>query len=113
MVSRIVHQVAETLLNDFVPYHIGFQHIYRETVHRYHQTSMASQLMTDHNNLVVIVMDGTYLFLQKSSNNKFQRFLFSMHKYRNLIKPMITTATVSIHVILSLRFYILERLSNG
>ena len=101
VVSRIVHQVAEALLKDFVPYHLGFQHIDRETVLQHHQTSISSQLMTDHDDQVIIVMDGTYLFIQKSSNNSFQRRSFSMHKYRNLIKPMITTATVSVYLLFS------------
>lgn len=95
IVSRIIHSVAEGLLKDFVPYHLGFQHIDRETVLRHHQTSISTQLMADHDNQVIIVMDGTYLFVQKSSNNCFQRRSFSMHKYRNLVKPMITTTTVS------------------
>jgi len=96
IVSRIVHQVAEALLKDFVPFHLGFQHIDRETILHHHQTSIVSQLMADRDDQVIVVMDGTYLFVQKSSNNQFQRRSFSMHKYRNLIKPMITTATVSV-----------------
>jgi hypothetical protein len=47
IVSRIVHQVAEALLKDFVPCHLGFQHIDRETVLHHHQTSIASQLTGD------------------------------------------------------------------
>ena len=52
--------------------------------------------MTDRDDQAIIVMDGTYLYLQKSSNNEFQRRSFSMHKHRNLIKPMIITATVNV-----------------
>jgi len=106
IVSRIVHEVAEALLKDFVPYHLGFQYIDRETVLNHHQTFIASQLMSDHDDQVIIVMDGTYLFIQKSSNNKFQRRSFSMHKYRNLIKPMITSATVSVYLILFSTYYV-------
>ena len=95
-ISRIVHNTAEALLKDFVPYHLGFQHIDRKTVLENHQTSLASQLMAHGDDQVIVVMDATYLFVQKSSNNQFQRRSFSMHKHRNLIKPMITTATVSI-----------------
>jgi hypothetical protein len=96
VVSRIVHDVTEALLKDFVPHHLGFQHIDRETILQHHQTSIASQLMGDGDDQVIIVMDGTYLYMQKSSNNEFQRRTFSMHKHRHLIKPMITTSTVSI-----------------
>ena len=60
MVSRIVHEVAEALSKDFVPYK---QHIERDTVLRYYQTSVASQLMEDRDNQVIIVMDSTYLYL--------------------------------------------------
>ena len=96
VVSRIVHGTADVLLKDFVPYHLGFQHIDRKTVLQSHQTAIASQLMCDQDDQVIVVMNGRYLFVQKSSNNRFQCRSFSMHKHRNLIKPMITTATVSL-----------------
>ena len=99
VMSRIVHETADALLKDFVPYHLGFQHIDRKTVLQSHQTAIASQLMCDQDDQVIVVMDGTYLFEQKSSNNRFQRRSFSMHKHRNLIKPMITTATESLTII--------------
>jgi len=95
VVSRIVHAVTQALLKDFVPYHIGFEHIERETILKHHQTYIASKLMADKDDQVIVVMDGTYLYVQKSTNNEFQRRSFSMHKHRNLIKPMIITATVS------------------
>lgn len=94
-VSEIIHAVRLALLKDFVPSHLGFQHIDRQTVLQQHQTAIATQLMTDDDTQVVIVMDATYLFVQKSSDNLFQRRSFSMHKHRNLVKPMILTATVS------------------
>ena len=50
--------------------------------------------MAGRDDQLIIVMDSTYLYLQKSSNNEFQRRSFSMHKHRHLIKPMIITATV-------------------
>ena len=111
-VSRIVHEVAEALSKDFVPYNLGFQHIERDTVLRYYQTSVASQLMADHDDQLITVMDSTYLYLQKSSNNKFQHRSFSMHKHRNLIKPMIITATVYVLLLLSAKYLNLRKLFN-
>ena len=104
-VSRIVHEVAEALSKDFSPYNLGFQHIERDTVLRYHQISVASQLMAGHDDQLIIVMDSTYLYLQKSSNNEFQRRSFSMHKHRNLTKLMIVTATVYIFVTISCKIF--------
>lgn len=73
---------------------IGFGHISRHSVLKYHQTAMANELFTDDDQQVVIVMDGTYLFLQKSMNNELQRRTYSVHKHRHLIKRMIVTTTV-------------------
>ena len=95
-VSRICHQVRVALMNDFVPYHIGFQHITRDTVLAHHQTRVATELLTDGPNQVVLVADGTYLYCQKSSNSEFQRRTYSQHKRRHLVKPLIITASVSI-----------------
>ena len=104
-VSRIIHEVAETLSKDFIPYYLGFQQIKRDTVLRYHQTSFASQLMRDRDDQLIIVMDNTHLYLQKSSNNELERQSFSMHNRRNLIKPMIITATVNVFVTIIFKIF--------
>lgn len=95
-VSRIVHQVTDALMKDFVPAHLGFRHISRETVLKHHQTTMANVLLTDTNHQVVVVMDGTYLYIQKSGHNELQRRTYSVHKHRHLIKPMVITTTVRV-----------------
>lgn len=33
--------------------------------------------------------DGTYIYVQSSSNYKFQKDTYSLHKYANLIKPFL------------------------
>jgi len=93
-VSRIIHQVTDALNKNFVPAHLGFRHISRQTVLENHQTTIANVLLTDNNQQVVVVMDATYLFIQKSSHNEQQRRTYSMHKHRHLIKPMVITTTV-------------------
>lgn len=37
----------------------------------------------------IVIMDGTYLYVQKSSNYMYQKNTYSLHKYRNLMKPFI------------------------
>jgi hypothetical protein len=69
-VSPIVHQGTDALIKDFVPAHIGFRHISRQTVLDYHQTAITNVLFTDDIQQVVLVMDGTYLYVQKSSHNE-------------------------------------------
>ena len=107
--SRIVHEGAEALSKDFAPYNLGFEHTERDTVLRYHQTSVSSQLMAGRDDQLIIVMDSTYLYLHKFSNNEFQRRSFSMHKHHNLIKPMIITATVYIFVTIINKIFKFEK----
>ncbi|CAF3771072.1 unnamed protein product [Rotaria socialis] len=95
-VSRICHQVRVALMQDFVLYHVGFRHVLRETILAQHQTRMATELLTNGRDQVVLIADGTYFFCQKSSNNEFQRRTYSQHKHRHLVKPMIIIASVSI-----------------
>ena len=82
-------------MKDFTPHHIGLQHIDRQTVLNHHQTAITTELFTTSPNQVCIVMDGTYLYIEKSSNNEMQRRTYSFHKHRHLVKPMLITTTVS------------------
>ena len=95
-VSRICHQMRTVLTKDFVPKYLGFQHMDRSTVLSQHQSVIATELLTDDPNQVVLIADGTYIYCQKSSSNEFQRRTYSSHKHRHLVKPMVITASVSI-----------------
>ena len=95
-VSHICHQVRVALMQDFVPNHVGFQHVSRETILAQHQTVVATELLTNGPDQIVLIADGTYFFCQKSSNSEFQRCAYSQHKRRHLVKPIIITTSVSI-----------------
>jgi len=97
-VSRIFHQVRVALMKSFVPMNLGFQHIPRDAVLSNHQAVVATELLTNKPDQIVLIADGTYLYCQKSSNNEFQRRTYSNHKHRHLVKPMIITASVSMIV---------------
>ncbi|CAF4885433.1 unnamed protein product [Rotaria socialis] len=92
-VSHIISQVRIALMKDFVPAHLGLHHIDRVTAINQHQTAIATILHTTKPQQLCVVADSTYLFIQKSSDNKFQRRSYSMHKHRHLVKPMILTTT--------------------
>jgi hypothetical protein len=94
-VSHIFHQVRQALIKHFVPLNIGFHHISRDDVLSNHQTVIATELLTDGPDQVVLVADGTYIYCQKSSNNELQRRTYSNHKHRHLVKPMVLTTSVS------------------
>lgn len=93
-VSKIIQQAKAAISEDFVPLHMGFHHISREQIIENHTTHFATQLFSNFlSNSVITIMDGTYIYIQKSSKYKFQRRCFSMHKHRPLVKPMIVTSS--------------------
>ncbi|CAF1418557.1 unnamed protein product [Rotaria magnacalcarata] len=87
-VARICHQVRVVFMQDLVPYHVGFQHVSRETILAQHQTTVVTEPLTNGRDQVVLIADGTYFFCQKSSNNEFQRRTYSQHEHRHLVKSM-------------------------
>ena len=85
-VSRVIHSVRKAMMTNFVQKYIGFHHINRQTVIDRHTTTIAKELLLNTPNQLAIVIDSTYLYVQKSTNNEFQRRSYSLHKHRNLIK---------------------------
>ncbi|KAK3085070.1 hypothetical protein FSP39_023793 [Pinctada imbricata] len=43
--------------------------------------------------MMVLVLDGTYIYIQKSLHFQFQRRSYSLHKGRPLVKPMVIVTT--------------------
>lgn len=41
----------------------------------------------EENTKAIIICDGTYAYIQKSSNFLFKRLSYSLHKFQNLLKP--------------------------
>ncbi|XP_041988982.1 uncharacterized protein LOC121740371 [Aricia agestis] len=89
--ENLMDKVREVLLQDFVPRNLGINHIAREEL-RNHNLSIPNGLYGNGNNAIVIC-DGTYIYIHKSSNYMFQKQSYSMHKYRNLLKPFLIVAT--------------------
>ena len=93
-VAHIIQQTRTALVRDFVPLHLGFSHLSRDTIVNDHTTDIAKQFFSDPiSDTVILVMDGTYVFIQKSSAYRFQRLSYSMHKNRPLVKPFVITST--------------------
>lgn len=92
-VSRVIHSVRKALVEYFVPHFLGFEHIKRKDVIDLHTRPLASELLADTPNRAILILDGTYIYCQKSANNVLQRRTYSMHKGKPLIKPMLITTT--------------------
>ena len=80
-------------MKNFVPLHLGFHYISREAVIECYTRLLTEQLLTGGNDAAIFVLDSTYIYAQKSTNNLLQRKLLSLHKNRPLIKLMMIVKT--------------------
>lgn len=76
-------------MQHFVPKCIGFDHISRDDVISKHTSTFARELLAcGSNNTAILLIDGTYIHIQKSSKYTFERKSYSIYKGRPLVKPM-------------------------
>lgn len=93
-IRRAVQSARKALMADFVPRNIRFPHITREEIIRTHTRPLAQHLLSDITTApAILVLDGTYIYIQKNGNYTFSRRSFSMHKRRPLLKPMMIVST--------------------
>jgi len=95
-VSRAIAAARTALLSMFVPNFLGTNHISREDFITKHTRTMAKTLFAGGEDVCILVADGTYMYIEKSSNYKFQRQIFSLHKERLLVKLMILVSSTYI-----------------
>ncbi|KAK3084039.1 hypothetical protein FSP39_007185 [Pinctada imbricata] len=93
-IRRCISNVSNVLKEKFVSESLGFQSISRSDVINNHTRKLAQTLFCDDGkSQAVLVLDGTYIYIQKSGHFRFQRQSFSIHKGRPLVKPMIIVST--------------------
>ncbi|XP_051159163.1 uncharacterized protein LOC127280299 [Leptopilina boulardi] len=92
-IGRSITTARNALSKCFVRRFLGIEHISRDEVINKHTTKIAKTLFTNNEDEAILVADGTYVYIQKSSNYSFQRKTFSVHKGRPLVKPMMIVTT--------------------
>ncbi|XP_071122620.1 uncharacterized protein, partial [Mytilus edulis] len=90
---RAINTVRQSLMRSFVPLYLGFESITREQIIKDHTRPLAKTLLDADDDNMILVLDGTYIYIQKSNNFSFQRKSFSLHKSRPLVKPMVVVST--------------------
>jgi len=62
-------------------------------------TQKAAQILfaDSRDDVAILVIDSTYIYIEKSNNYLFQWRIYSMHKHRPLVKPMILVNTTGIY----------------
>lgn len=97
-IRRAIQTVRQALMRSFVPLYLGFDSVTREEIINKHSRPLAKTLMEVDNDNLILVLDGTYIYIQKSNNFAFQRRSFSIHKSRPLVKPMVVVTTTGYFV---------------
>ena len=80
-------------MKSFVPANLGFPHVTRQDVIEKHTRPLARDLIARGADKAVLVLDGTYIYIQRSADFRFARISYSMHKHRPLLKPMMIVTT--------------------
>ncbi|XP_060555609.1 uncharacterized protein LOC132716364, partial [Ruditapes philippinarum] len=92
-VRRAIETVRLISMRTVVPIYLGIETVPRSTLIQNHTRQLAKTLFNADDNQLILVLDGTYIYINKSNNFKFQRRSFSMHKGRPLVKPMVVVTT--------------------
>lgn len=93
-VSLAISTVRQSLMIRFVPENIGVASITCEAYINNHVTEFANTLYNPDpaNTILIAYIDGTYSYIEKSSNFRVFRQSYSQHKGRHLIKPALIVA---------------------
>ncbi|XP_045159433.2 uncharacterized protein LOC123524898 [Mercenaria mercenaria] len=79
-VRRAVSTVRKALMRSFVPLYLGLKSVTREQIINKHTRPLAKSLFGVDDNSMILVLDGTYIYIQESNNFYFQRQSYSIHK---------------------------------
>ena len=83
-VSKTFHMVKSALADTIIEKYLGPKHISREMAIS-HNTVFTRAF---YGNAVTVILDGTYIYIQKSSDHQLQRSSYSGQKKRNYLKFM-------------------------
>jgi len=91
-VSEYVEAVVNSFERDVLPKYFGVSATSREEVVG-NQSEFARKLLNLKDDQAVFIFDGTYVHLQNSSNNEYQRRLYLGQKKKPLCKPFTVCTT--------------------
>ena len=84
-VSRSLESARNALMSEFVPKNLGFNHITRHEIIHQHTSTIARQLTcADEPDTAIVVIDGTYIYIQVRKNISFFELNMSNFSIRNL-----------------------------
>ena len=84
-ISRRFHSVLKAFETYLIPNNLGLHNYTPDRIREKHRTELFAKIFPN----VVLVVDGTYIYIQKSSDFEFQKFTYSGQKNRNLLKFLV------------------------
>lgn len=90
----LMGQARDILTEFFVPHHLGFHHLNRQQV--LNKSLLIPKGLFGNfegQERPLAIFDGTYTYVQKSSNYSYKKKTYSLHKYTNLVKPFMIVCT--------------------
>jgi len=87
-VSRTIAAVLKSLSKNFVKSHLGFRHKTREDLLQNHSRRFFTTVLQADPEDLILVVDGTYLYIQQPTDMMAQKMTYSAHKHANLFKTM-------------------------
>lgn len=91
-VQSRLKSVRTVLMRDFVPLNVNYERTREDLVS--HCSVLSKKIFCQHKeDSVVLIWDGTYIYIEKSQRHEFQKNSYSSHKKRNYVKPMMVVAT--------------------
>ena len=93
-VGHVIHSAISALAQYFVPYNLRFNHVSREKAISQYTRPLAKMILANNSNdEVILVLNGTYVYIHKSRNNCLRRKLYCIYKGRFLVKMMMIVTT--------------------
>lgn len=90
-VARRIEMARKSLKRDVVPKYVNREWSRDELIA--HKTVLSHKLFDDGNQCTAhIILDGTYIFIEKSKSHQSQKGTYNSHKKRNYVKVMVGTA---------------------
>ncbi|XP_072936633.1 uncharacterized protein [Epargyreus clarus] len=85
----LINKIRDILMLHFVPRNLGIENITREQLLCRNRVIPNGVFNNENNSKAIVICDGTYIYINKSSNYMFQKDTYSLHKYKNLLKPFL------------------------
>ena len=111
--NRILTGARTVIMAHFAPKHLGYERTStQDSITKYTRSLAKRPFTSSGDDVAILVLDRTYIYVQKSANNIVQRRTFVLQKDRRLIKLMMIVA-IDGYIISAMGPYVADDWNNG